>query len=97
MDAMRIKLILAILAVCGALFAGWLIKYQYDKINALEAQKNELEQTLEKAREANVEAGKQIKKLRGLKANNVEVANWGDSRLPDTVLMLLQERYGYAE
>lgn len=94
---MHIKLILATVAVAGALFAAWLIKHQYDEITTLTAQKNELEATLEKARQANVEANNQIKKLRQLKATDNETADWYNRRLPDTVLMLLQERYGYAK
>lgn len=91
---MKIKLILATILIVGAVLSCWLIKYQYDKINTLEKQKNELEQTLEKARQANVEANNQIKKLRQLKATDNETADWYNSRLPDSVLMLLQERYG---
>ena len=94
---MHIKLILAAVAVAGALFVAWLIKHQYDEITTLTAQKNELEATLEKARQANVEANNQIKKLRQLKATDNETADWYNRRLPDSVLMLLQERYGYAE
>ena len=93
----KIKLILGLILIAGAVVACWLIKYQYDKITALEAQKNELEATIEKAREANVEANKQIKKLRELKATDNETTDWYNRRLPDSVLMLLQERYGYGK
>lgn len=90
----KIKLILAAILITGAVIACWLIKYQYDRITALEAKKTELEATIEKARQANVEANIQIKKLRQLKATDNETADWYNSRLPDSVLMLLQERYG---
>jgi cell division protein FtsB len=90
----KIKLILAAILITGAVVACWLIKYQYDKITALEAKKTELEATIEKARADNVAANKQIKKLRQLKATDNETADWYNRRLPDSVLMLLQERYG---
>lgn len=90
----KIKLILAAILITGAVVACWLIKYQYDKITALEGKKNELEAVIEKEKQANVEANKQIKKLRELKANDNEVTDWYNTRLPDSVIMLLQERYG---
>lgn len=91
---MRIKLILAAVVVAGAAFAAWLIKHQYDKITALEAKKNELEAVIEKEKQANVEANKQIKKLRELKANDNEVNDWSNMRIPHSLSLLLQERYG---
>lgn len=90
----KIKLILAAILIAGAVIGCWLIKYQYDKITALEAKKSELEATIEKEKQANVEANKQIKKLRELKTVDTKVAGWSDNRLPDNVLVLLQERYG---
>ena len=81
-------------AIAVVVLGCWLIKYQYDKITALEAKKNELEAVIEKEKQANVEANKQIKKLRELKANDTKVADWAGTGLPDNVSILLQERYG---
>lgn len=89
----KIKLILVAILIAGAVFACWLIKYQYDRITALEAKKTELEATIEKARQANVEANKQIKKLREVKNTDTKVADWYNMRLADNVLMLLRQRY----
>lgn len=93
----KIKLILFMVAVLVAVFACWLIKYQYDKITALEAKKNELEAVIEKEKKANVEANKQIKKLRELKANDNEVDDWSNMRIPHSLSLLLQERYGKSD
>lgn len=90
----KIKLILAAILITGAVVACWLIKYQYDKITALEAKKTELEATIEKARQANVEANKQIEKLREVKNTDPKVADWYNMRLASNVLMLLRQRYG---
>ena len=90
----KIKLILAAILIAGAVVACWLIKYQYDRITALEAKKSELEATIEKARQANVEANKQIEKLREVKNNDTKVADWYNMRLASNVLMLLRQRYG---
>ena len=90
----KIKLILAAILITGAVVACWLIKYQYDKITALEAKKTELEATIEKARQANVEANKQIEKLREVKNTDTKVADWYNMRLASNVLMLLRQRYG---
>ena len=90
----KIKLILAAILIAGAVVACWLIKYQYDRITALEAKKTELEAVIEKEKQANVQANIQIKKLRELKATDNETADWYNRRLPDSVIMLLQERYG---
>lgn len=90
----KIKLILAAILITGAVVACWLIKYQYDRITALEAKKTELEATIEKARQANVEANKQIEKLRAVKNTDSKTADWYNLRIANNVLMLLQERYG---
>lgn len=90
----KIKLILAAILITGAVVACWLIKYQYDKITALEAKKTELEATIEKARQANVEANKQIEKLREVKNTDPKVADWSGTLLPNSVALLLHERYG---
>lgn len=89
----KIKLILAAILITGAVVACWLIKYQYDKITALEAKKTELEATIEKARQANVQANKQIEKLREVKNTDPKVADWYNMRLASNVLMLLRQRY----
>ena len=100
----KIKLILAAILITGAVVACWLIKYQYDKITALEATVEardnkiaEMEAQLKKERENNVEANKQIKKLRENKHTDTEANTWGDNRLPNSVFLLLQERYGYGK
>ena len=90
----KIKLILAAILITGAVIACWLIKYQYDKITALEAKKTELEATIEKARQANVEANKQIEKLREVKNTDSKAADWYNLRIASNVLMLLRQRYG---
>lgn len=97
---MKVKLIIAVFLVAGAILVAWLIKYQYERIISLESQKNELElkldekeQQIEKAKQANLEANREIKKLRQLKAQDNAVADWYNTPLPDSVIMLLQERY----
>lgn len=87
----KIKLILAAILITGAVVACWLIKYQYDRITALEAKKTELEATIEKARQANVEANKQIEKLREVKNTDPKVADWYNTMLPDSVRVLLEK------
>ena len=91
---MRIKLIIACFLIAGAVLGCWLIKYQHDGITALEAKKTELEATIEKARQANVEANKQIEKLREVKNTDTKVADWYNLRIASNVLMLLRQRYG---
>lgn len=91
---MKTNIIIAIFCILGALFCWWRINYLEEQLTLSIAKNDELNATLEKAREANVQANIQIKKLRELKATDNETADWYNSRLPDSVLMLLQERYG---
>lgn len=98
---MKIKLILAAILIAGAMIACWLIKYQYDTITNLISQKTELElkldekeQQIEKAKQANLEANREIKKLREIKLIDTETSAWFNSPIPHSVSVQLQERYG---
>lgn len=100
----KIKLILAAILITGAVVACWLIKYQYDKITALETKVTErdsvianMQTQIDKEKKANVAANSEIRKLRENKIADTEANTWGDNRLPNSLLLLLQERYGYGK
>ena len=89
----KIKLILFMVAIAVVVFGCWLIKYQYDKITALEAKKNELEATIEKARADEIQNGKRIKELREALSKSKEAMDWGNSLVNPVVVDILQKHY----
>ena len=84
---------MAVLA-CGAVFCIWRINYLSEQLTLSRAENRALNDTLEKAKNAEMEANEQIKKLRAIKNSNTETADWYNMRLGSDVIMLLSERYG---
>lgn len=98
---MNIKIILGIIIATVLFGWGWFTKYQAERITNLISQKTELElkldekeQQIEKAKQSNLEANREIKKLREIKLIDTETSAWFNSPIPNSVSVQLQERYG---
>ena len=64
-----------------------------NKITSLEAEKNVLELTVRRVKNAEVEANKTISSLRKSANSSKESLDWYNTRLPDDMLNVLQERH----
>ena len=81
-----------ILAVL-VLLCLWRIDYLSEKNNVLETEKTALLTTVERYKDAQVEANKTIKRLREISQNDKNNFDWYNSRVPNEFIKLLQERH----
>lgn len=90
---MRIRLILAAILIAGAVFGCWLIKYQYDTINALKAENKELKTNWEKEKQNVIQASIRVQKLNEIIASSADVKSWADNPIALPVLSELRKQY----
>lgn len=92
-DVMRIKLILACFLIAGAVFACWLIKYQYDRITALETKVTEYQKQAEKDKQDVLEKSKRIQELNKVIQNSKDSREYSGIRIDSSLLAELRKQY----
>ena len=89
----KIKLILAAILITGAVVACWLIKYQYDKITALETKVTEYQKQAEKDKQDVLEKSKRIQELNKVIQNNKNSLEYSGIRIDSALLAELRKQY----
>lgn len=90
---MKYIIILAVILGLGWYLTFNRLSVANDKINTLESEKNTLETTIERYKNAQVESSITIKKLRDQIRNNKENTDWYNTPVPVELLNVLQERH----
>lgn len=90
---MRIKLILVAILITGAVFACWLIKYQYDRITALETKVTEYQKQAEKDKQDVLEKSKRIQELNKVIQNSKDSREYSGIRIDSSLLAELRKQY----
>ena len=89
----KIKLILAAILITGAVVACWLIKYQYDKITALETKVTEYQKQAEKDKQDVLEKSKRIQELNKVIQNSKDSLEYSGIRIDSALLAELRKQY----
>lgn len=89
----KIKLILAVILITGAVVACWLIKYQYDKITALETKVTEYQKQAEKDKQDVLEKSKRIQELNKVIQNSKDSLEYSGIRIDSALLAELRKQY----
>ena len=89
----KIKLILAAILITGAVVACWLIKYQYDRITALETKITEYQKQAEKDKQDVLEKSKRIQELNKVIQNNKNSLEYSGIRIDSALLAELRKQY----
>ena len=89
----KIKLILAAILIAGAVVACWLIKYQYDKITALETKVTEYQKQAEKDKQDVLEKSKRIQELNKVIQNSKNSLEYSGIRIDSALLAELRKQY----
>ena len=89
----KIKLILAAILITGAVVACWLIKYQYDKITALETKVTEYQKQAEKDKRDVLEKSKRIQELNKVIQNSKDSLEYSGIRIDSSLLAELRKQY----
>ena len=89
----KINLILAAILITGAVVACWLIKYQYDKITALETKVTEYQKQAEKDKRDVLEKSKRIQELNKVIQNSKDSLEYSGIRIDSSLLAELRKQY----
>lgn len=89
----KIKLILAAILIAGAVVACWLIKYQYDRITALEGKITEYQKQAEKDKQDVLEKSKRIQELNKVIQNSKDSLEYSGIRIDSSLLAELRKQY----
>lgn len=89
----KIKLILAAILITGAVVACWLIKYQYDRITALETKVTEYQKQAEKDKQDVLEKSKRIQELNKVIQNSKDSRDYSGIRIDSALLGELRKQY----
>lgn len=89
----KINLILAAILIAGAVVACWLIKYQYDRITALETKVTEYQKQAEKDKQDVLEKSKRIQELNKVIQNSKDSLEYSGIRIDSSLLAELRKQY----
>ncbi|MBQ2176217.1 MAG: hypothetical protein II453_14540 [Alphaproteobacteria bacterium] len=90
---MRIKLIIACFLIAGAVLGCWLIKYQHDRITALETKITEYQKQAEKDKKDVLEKSKRIQELNKVIQNSKDSREYSGIRIDSSLLAELRKQY----
>lgn len=90
---MKYIIILAVFLALGWYFTFDKLSIANDKINALESEKNALQTTIERYKNAQVESNRTIQELRKISQAKKSNMDWYNTPIPDEFIKLLQKRH----
>ena len=90
---MKYIIIIAIILACGWYLTFSRLVNAKKEITTLESEKTALTINIERYKNAEVEANKTISSLRKSASSSKESLDWYNTRLPDNMLVRMQERH----